>query len=766
MIISDFENFCQFALTNKLALAPIPAGQKQPTGTVGNIYDECSRDPVQWQKWVAENPSCNWVLPMGPNGLVAVDVDNKPEGSGVAAWWAWCAQHGTYEPAWITPSGGAHILFKLPSGIDPSRLRQPQLAPFVDTRAAFRSYVLCPPSRIGDGRYMLLLSAQIYEAPDALLRHVLRHHTERQLAVSKPGQYDRGDTAGLLTWLNDRGEFDHHDDWMRVGMALKLSHGEDGLELWRLTHDETVKRDVEAIKWKSFSIVPTPNAVTLLTFMQRAHAQGWTGQLRRPVEAMFGNSSGEGRRSLTSGGSNGAIVPQLAAPEYGESEIAERFVQEYGKQTRYVATRGQWLHWNGKRWCVDETGYVADLVRQHCKHEAALAAGTPNHARVARSLMSASTVSSILRLLQIDQRIATRASDWDQDEWLLGTPDGIVELRTGTLREARPEDKVTKSTSVTPAGDCPQWLKFMERATSGDKELQAYLQRVVGYILTGSTQEQVLIFNHGPAAAGKGTFMHAAAGILADYHRETQIETLSESRNDRHPTELANLQGARLVTCSETERGRHWNESRIKQITGGDMLSARFMNQNFFQFSPTFKIVISGNYKPHMRSDSAMRRRFQLVPFVNEIPKDERDPNLGSKLKAEWPGILAWAIAGCVAWQRDGLRPPQAVLAATDEYFREEAEDTLGMWLRERCDSSDPNAETQHGLLYASYKQFSENSGDKPMVSAQLGRELKALGFISDHSRIGSVVTGLKLRAPSPPPTPQRHPQPHVGAPL
>jgi putative DNA primase/helicase len=358
-----------------------------------------------------------------------------------------------------------------------------------------------------------------------------------------------------------------------------------------------------------------------------------------------------------------------------------------------------------------------------------------------------------LRLAAVDPRIASTVGAWDQDPWLLGTPDGIVDLRDGTFRAACPEDHVTKSTAVSPEGECRTWLAFLQRATGGDVDAQKYLQRLCGYALTGSTREQSLYFASGPGGGGKGTLMHAVSSILHDYHVVTAIATLTDAKFDRHPAEVAALQGARLVTCSETERGRHWAESRIKEWTGGDAISARFMNQNFFTFIPTFKLLISGNYKPHMRPDTAMRRRFQLIPFKTAIPKSEQDPKLGAKLEKEWPGILGWMIAGAVEWQRIGLCPPAAVLDATNEYMDEEAEDVLSAWMHERCEV-DPKAESLMGDLYRSYKIYAEQAGENVMTNAMLGKELKRLDFNSRRTDKARLVLGLKLTTPTEPPRP------------
>jgi putative DNA primase/helicase len=326
---------------------------------------------------------------------------------------------------------------------------------------------------------------------------------------------------------------------------------------------------------------------------------------------------------------------------------------------------------------------------------------------------------------------------------LLGTPDGIVDLRDGTFRAACPEDHVTKSTAVSPEGECRTWLAFLQRATGGDVDVQTYLQRLCGYALTGCTREQSLYFASGPGGGGKGTLMHAVSSILHDYHVVTAIATLTDAKFDRHPAEVAALQGARLVTCSETERGRHWAESRIKEWTGGDAISARFMNQNFFTFIPTFKLLISGNYKPHLRPDTAMRRRFQLIPFKTAIPKSEQDPMLGAKLKKEWPGILGWMIAGAVEWQRVGLSPPATVLDATAEYMDDEAEDVLSAWMHERCEV-DPTAETSIGDLYRSYKLYAEQAGESRHDECDARQRAKAPGLQVETNRPGTSCSGVE----------------------
>jgi putative DNA primase/helicase len=261
---------------------------------------------------------------------------------------------------------------------------------------------------------------------------------------------------------------------------------------------------------------------------------------------------------------------------------------------------------------------------------------------------------------------AATIDQWDGDSWLINTPAGVVDLRTGQTRPHKLENYITKITAVAPGGAAPRWREFLKRVTDGNEELIDYLQRMTGYCLTGSTQEHALFFLYGTGANGKSTFLNAITESMGDYHRTAPIETFTASNNDRHPTDLAGLRGARLVTANKTEEGRRWAESRIKTLTGGDKISARFMRQDFFEYIPQFKLIIAGNHKPGLRSvDEAIRRRFNLIPFTVTIPPEQRDENLGEKLKAELPGILAWMIQGCLDWQERGLDPPAIITDAT-----------------------------------------------------------------------------------------------------
>jgi putative DNA primase/helicase len=255
----------------------------------------------------------------------------------------------------------------------------------------------------------------------------------------------------------------------------------------------------------------------------------------------------------------------------------------------------------------------------------------------------AASKSCSTKTRSIPRETSPSSSDqWDFDPWLLNTPAGVVDLRTGMIGPHNPNHYMTKITAVAPAGDCPLWHKILARITGGNTELQDFLMRVMGYCLTGITREHALFFGYGTGANGKGTFLNTMTAILAGYAAVAPMETFTATPTDRHPTDLAMLRGARLVTAQETEEGRRWAESRIKAMTGGDPISARFMRQDFFTFLPLFKLFIAGNHKPGLRGvDEAMRRRLNLIPFTVTISVADRDVQLADKLKPEMPGILA-----------------------------------------------------------------------------------------------------------------------------
>jgi putative DNA primase/helicase len=416
-----------------------------------------------------------------------------------------------------------------------------------------------------------------------------------------------------------------------------------------------------------------------------------------------------------------------------EDWLARDFTMRNANLMRYVADWSRWMLYDGAVWQRDETMKVFDEARAICLEHAEM----PRVSATERKrLKSARTVAAVITLARADQRTAAVVDQWDGDPFVLNCDGQVHQLNSEAFsRLAIPGDYFTKSTTVKPQGDCPLWIEFLEKVTAGDAQLVDYLQRVCGYCLTGSTQEQCLFFLYGPGGNGKTTFVNTISGVMGDYAKTAAIDAFSASSNDRHPTELANLQGARLVVATETAEGRHWDETRIKTLTGGDMISARFMRQDFFQYRPVLKLMVSGNHKPELKGvDEAWRRRMQIIPFTVRIPAGERIFGLEQLLRLEWPGILAWMIEGARYWAAIGLQPPPAVTDATAEYL--DSEDVLGGWIEETIDFVTEGFLSRQ-QLFGEWTLFCKNTGEKPGTRKQFISALNRRPGFNQHKKHG-----------------------------
>ena len=421
--------------------------------------------------------------------------------------------------------------------------------------------------------------------------------------------------------------------------------------------------------------------------------------------------------------------------EFTELSLAERYQREFGDHWRYVAAWGRWLKWSGSHWVVDDTRQAFDNARKVCK---SAASALPSE--MAKRFARAQTVAAVERLAQAVRAFASTADQWDTDRWKLNTPSGEVDLRTGRLSPNYPSSYCTKLTAVAPGGECKRWLTFLEEVTAGDHEMVGYLKKIVGMMLTGDVTEHALFFVWGPGGNGKSVFLNTIESILGSYSCRAPMEAFTESKSERHPTELAGLRGARMVSAIETEEGRRWAESKIKALTGGDPITARFMRQDFFTYRPQFKLIVVGNHKPTLRNvDDAMRRRLHMIPFTNRPRRVDRQ--LESKLQAELGGILSWAIDGCLEWQKTGLCQPKSVRQATKEYF--DAEDSFGNWLSERIAPS-VNAFEKTTVLFADWEIWADRNGSDRGDIKRFVANLEARGF--SRSTYWKTVDGKRTK--------------------
>jgi putative DNA primase/helicase len=426
-------------------------------------------------------------------------------------------------------------------------------------------------------------------------------------------------------------------------------------------------------------------------------------------------------------------------PYFTEDEIALRFSQSFAPSLRYIAAWGKWMLWDGKIWRKDDTLRAFDLVRRHCRVLSAEATDP----KVKMALTSARMVAGIEKLVRADRMQATTADQWDGNPWLLNTPGGVIDLKTGGLMPHKPSYQMTKTTAIAPDWEmlCPQWLAFLDKVTGNNLQLVGYLKRFFGYCLTGLTTEHAMAFLFGTGRNGKGVFLNTVSRILGDYAMTASPDTFTESGSGKHLTVLARLMGARLVVSQETEEGVPWAEARIKAVTGGDPITANFMRQDPFTYLPQFKLTVAGNHKPELKSvDEAIRGRFNLVPFTVTIPPSERDPGLSEKLWQEAPAILAWLVEGCLDWQAVGLKPPSAVTIATNEYF--ESEDAITIWIRECC-VIDNDKSALSSTLYNSWSIWSVRQGQRPGSHKAFSRNLERLGYEKKREGPGMYVLGI-----------------------
>lgn len=443
-------------------------------------------------------------------------------------------------------------------------------------------------------------------------------------------------------------------------------------------------------------------------------------------------------------------APAARAHHYTDLGNAERLVDRHGGKLRYCFSWQRWLFWDGRRWVPDDMGGAEALLKETLRalladaHELDDDGARRKLLRHVLDSERAARIRGALDLARSEHGIPIVPAQFDTDPWLLNVANGTVNLRTGTLRPHRREDLITKLAPVSfdPNAKAPLWLKFL-RHVLPDADSRRFLQRYVGYALVGITVEQLLAILYGGGANGKTTTVETLLELVGDYAQQAPAETFLE-RRETIPNDVARLRGARLVSASEFDEGRRLNETLVKRMTGGDRLTARFMRGEWFEFTPTFTVLLATNHKPIVRgTDEAIWRRIRLVPFSVTIPPAERDPELRDKLREEFPGILRWAVLGCLDWQRHGLGTSGAVDQATAAY-REDS-DLLGDFLAERC-VLDAAASAKAGDLYGCYVDWCQENHSQPLSQQAFGRRLSERDLEQRRTGGARWWTGIGIR--------------------
>jgi putative DNA primase/helicase len=455
-----------------------------------------------------------------------------------------------------------------------------------------------------------------------------------------------------------------------------------------------------------------------------------------------------------------AMFDELCALRNTDTGNAEAFELLYKHRFRFDHSRKRWMVWNGLCWVADADGEAQraaidtvrwrntaawlKLVREEEKEAKRKAVVEYVDALEGESVRG---IDATLEVAKNLRAIAAVATDFDRNPTLLTIGNGTINLRTGELRHADPDDLITRATYIRydASAACPRWLQFLGEIFPGDSGLIEFIQRAVGYSLTGDAREQCMFILHGNGANGKSTFLETVRRLLGPHATTTPFATFMTQRNMGAPrNDLAALVGARLVIASEAGQEASFDEAVIKQVTGQDKIACRFLYGEFFEYTPQFKIWLATNYKPTIRgNDDAIWRRIRLIPFNQQFKGGKRDSTLTEKLKTELAGILAWAVQGCLDWQRNGLGRPQTVLAATIEY-REES-DLVGRFLSERCVAGKEYSVSGKSL-YSAYVQFCQQQGEKYLANNLFAAQIAKRHFEKKRTSRGLVYLGLGLQ--------------------
>ena len=445
--------------------------------------------------------------------------------------------------------------------------------------------------------------------------------------------------------------------------------------------------------------------------------------------------------------------------DYGNGERLAWFAKD---DLRYVHPWEKWLCWDGRRWRPDHDNRVftraASMVRTLAAQAETIEDPSEREALRRHAMMSESVarLSSMLRIA--GNLLAAAPEALDRQPWLLNCWNGTVDLRLGQLRPHDRADLLTHlvPTPFEPDAPCPLWEAFLERIFDHNEPLISFVQRAVGYSLTGLATEQVLFLAIGTGSNGKSTFFDVLRRLLGDYVTNAEFSTFLKRGGDGVRNDLARLASARVVSASEPERGKPLAESLVKQLTGGDAVTVRFLFKEFFEYLPTFKVWLAANTRPTISgSDAGIWRRMRLIPFAAKISDEERDTMLGHKLAAELPGILAWAVRGCLRWQSEGLGLPPEVVEANADY--RESMDPLPAFLDGHCEVG-PFHTVLARDLYDVYLRWSAESGEEPLSQKGLANRLQDRGFRPTRGARGvRAWRGLRLRqlADNPPDTPE-----------
>ncbi|MEM2567414.1 MAG: phage/plasmid primase, P4 family [Candidatus Bathyarchaeia archaeon] len=648
---------------------------------------------------------------------------------------------------------GYHVYFRYPDGLNVTRINRVS-----DIGVELRGdnhYVVAPPSVVDGKTYQFVsrngelcdLSVPLADIPATLLDELMKPTPARTQPVpSTNGSHLTPEAvATVKTLLSPHWTAGSRHDLSLylAGWLAKEGYAYDEvegliLEVADAAGDDEVKDRLQAVR-DTYNKALNGNEV-----------KGWQGLAEKLDNAVLAALRGLLSKKVQPNGDATFDRPEKPTTDLGN---AERLVRLYGDRIKFVPQWG-WLVWDGRRWVRDKgnvmvTKFAEETVKT-IYQEAAEATDPNERVKLAKWAIASENRQRIYAMIELAApMLRDEAENFDRDPYLLNCLNGVLDLRTGELKPHDPELRLTKLCPVNydPDADAPTWLKFLSDIFCGDQDLVAYVQRALGYSLTGDVCEDVMFICWGSGSNGKTTLFKVVSEILGDYAKSIAPDALlrKSQQSDSHPTTIADLCGVRLAIAQETDEGRHLAAARVKGLTGRDKIKARFMRQDYFEFNPTHKIWLATNYKLVITDTTyAMWRRIQLIPFRAFFDETRRDKHMTEKLLAEREGILAWLVQGCLEWQKQGLNPPKVVREATEEYRSEM--DKIQAYL-EACCIYDPNAVTPFAELYDSYVSWCKENDEEPLGKRAFGNRLSEKGF--EKVKVKGEIAGrrgLKLK--------------------
>jgi putative DNA primase/helicase len=652
---------------------------------IKNWCEEATTDPDKIRGWWSKAPSANIGIPMGErSGLVTLDVDTRHGGDQSLE--ALVKEHGEL-PKTVTATtggGGNHHVFKYTD--DLALKNVVGFRDGLDVRTQGGMIVAAPSMHQSGKRYVWdegisPFETQAAEMPDWLIaeiRKVGKKITSKKAPSKTPAQK-----------IKEGGRNNHLASL--AGALRRKGVGEEAI-LATLRAENADRLDPP---------LDDENVIAIAHSIARYTPEDQDAQFK-----------------LTDVGN------------------AERFVAMFKDEVKYCAAYKKWFVWNGKYWEQDNgtiIEYAIHCVRSIYTDADMLPDGDRRKALIQHAIRSenGNKIKLLIALASGMREILIGAEDWDTDPMLLNCQNGTIDLLSGKLRPFRKEDYITRicSTEYDESVPTPLWTSLLETITKGDADLIHYMHKALGYALTGDTSEHALFVLYGTGRNGKSTFLNVFSKVMNTYAQSTSSETFTQKKNEGVNNDVARLKGARFVTAIAMEENKRLSEALIKAMTGGDKLVTRFLYGEYFEYVPQFKVFLAANHKPIIRdTTNSIWARIKLMPYVNTFSEATRDKRYAEKIMAkELPGILAWAVKGCLLWQKENIKDPPVIEKATAEYRAEM--DSFAIFFEECCEVRE-GARVSNKTLRATYDEWCKDNGEYALTQRPFSQKLIEKGFV------------------------------------